>query len=78
MPYKSRRSGLTGNQLKIIGIAAVLIDNIGAVVIQRYILMEAGTMGRPAACCRGRGPMADRGAGPAVMWGVWASLFWRF
>lgn len=55
MPYKSRRSGLTGNQLKIIGIAAVLIDNIGAVVIQRYILMEAGTMGGQLLAAAGEG-----------------------
>ena len=30
--------GLTGNQLKILGIVAILIDNIGAVVIQGGIL----------------------------------------
>lgn len=36
-PY-GRRRGLTGNQLKILGIVAVLIDNIGAVVIQGGIL----------------------------------------
>ena len=36
--YGSRSSGLTGNQLKLIGIAAVLIDNLGAVVIQGVIL----------------------------------------
>lgn len=36
-PY-GRRQGLTGNQLKILGIVAVLIDNIGAVVIQGGIL----------------------------------------
>ncbi len=36
--YRSRSSGLTGNQLKLIGIAAVLIDNLGAVVIQGVIL----------------------------------------
>ena len=36
--YGTRSSGLTGNQLKLIGIAAVLIDNLGAVVIQGVIL----------------------------------------
>ena len=29
-PYGGRRQGLTGNQLKILGIVAILIDNIGA------------------------------------------------
>lgn len=40
MSYGSHRTahGLTGNQLKLIGIVAVLIDNIGAVVIQGGIL----------------------------------------
>ena len=37
-PYAGRRQGLTGNQLKILGIVAILIDNIGAVVIQGGIL----------------------------------------
>ena len=37
-PYGGRRQGLTGNQLKILGIVAILIDNIGAVVIQGGIL----------------------------------------
>ena len=32
--YGSRRPGLTGNQLKVLGIVAILIDNMGAVVIQ--------------------------------------------
>lgn len=36
--YSGHRRGLTGNQLKILGIVAVLIDNIGAVVIQGGIL----------------------------------------
>lgn len=37
-PYGGRRQGLTGNQMKILGIVAILIDNIGAVVIQGGIL----------------------------------------
>lgn len=37
-PYGGRRQGLTGNQLKILGIVAILVDNIGAVVIQGGIL----------------------------------------
>ncbi len=39
-PYGGRRQGLTGNQLKILGIVAILIDNIGAVVIQEGFFME--------------------------------------
>ncbi|MCC8027069.1 MAG: conjugal transfer protein TraX [Clostridium sp.] len=43
MSYGSRTTahGLTGNQLKLIGIVAILIDNIGAVVIQGGILHGA-------------------------------------
>lgn len=37
-PYGRRYRGLTGNQLKVIGIVAILIDNVGAVVIQGGIL----------------------------------------
>lgn len=40
-PYGSRRGGLTGNQLKILGIVAILIDNVGAVIIQGGILHAA-------------------------------------
>lgn len=36
--YRSRSQGLTGNQLKVLGIVAILIDNIGAVVIQGGML----------------------------------------
>lgn len=36
--YGERYRGLTGNQLKVIGIVAILIDNVGAVVIQGGIL----------------------------------------
>ena len=36
--YGSPRRGLTGNQLKVLGIVAILIDNIGAVLIQGGIL----------------------------------------
>ena len=39
--YGSRRPGLTGNQLKVLGIVAILIDNMGAVVIQGGILHAA-------------------------------------
>lgn len=39
--YGSRRRGLTGNQLKVLGIVAILIDNMGAVVIQGGILHAA-------------------------------------
>ena len=40
-PYGGRRQGLTGNQLKVLGIVAILIDNMGAVVIQGGILHAA-------------------------------------
>lgn len=39
--YGKRRGGLTGNQLKVLGIVAVLIDNMGAVMIQGGILHAA-------------------------------------
>ena len=42
-PYAGRRQGLTGNQLKILGIVAILIDNIGAVVIQGCLLYTSGS-----------------------------------
>ena len=39
--YGNRRRGLTGNQLKVLGIVAILIDNVGAVLIQGGILHAA-------------------------------------
>lgn len=39
--YGNRRRGLTGNQLKVLGIVAILVDNMGAVVIQGGILHAA-------------------------------------
>ena len=39
-PYGGRRQGLTGNQLKILGIVAILIDNIGAVVIEGFFMEQ--------------------------------------
>lgn len=41
--YRSRSQGLTGNQLKLLGIVAILIDNLGAVVIQGGILQGMGS-----------------------------------
>ena len=51
--YGSRSRGLTGNQLKLIGIAAVLIDNLGAVVIQGVILQGGGPEAYQAAAADG-------------------------
>lgn len=51
--YGTRSSGLTGNQLKLIGIAAVLIDNLGAVVIQGVILRGGESGALSDGGCRG-------------------------